>query len=159
MVAATAAAIARYADPSDAVSAGYVWIGDGQPAGGFRHFVNAQYLVDGAVLDPARIESLVYRTAANGSLELVSGMYILRPGATTADVPDVAGDLAVWHQHTDLCFTRDGLISGVTGSGACPPGSINADTPPMLHVWIVDNPDGPFAAIEGAGHVERPGQD
>jgi hypothetical protein len=27
----------------------------------------------------------------------------------------------------------------------CPLGSIDLSAPPMLHVWIVDNPGGPFA--------------
>jgi hypothetical protein len=63
-------------------------------------------------------------------------------------IPDVGGSLTPWHNHGDLCFGTGGLIVGTTANGACPPGSSNIKTPDMLHVWIVDHPDGPFGGIE-----------
>ncbi|MCU1578401.1 MAG: rane protein of unknown function [Rhodoglobus sp.] len=153
LISSTTQALAAYADVSAAENAGYRWIGDGTTVGQYRHYVQPQYLLDSDVLDPAHVESLVYRTQADGSLQLVSGMYILPPGDTRADVPDVGGDLTPWHIHTNLCWSRDGTIAGTNDSGSCPAGSFNAPTPPMLHVWIVDNPDGRFAAIDENGEV------
>ncbi|MCU1439613.1 MAG: hypothetical protein JWP85_610 [Rhodoglobus sp.] len=147
----TKAAIARYADVSVAEAAGYHWIGDGAEAGRYRHYVQPLFLLDPDVLDPHEAESLVYRTEGDGSLTLVSAMYILPPGSTLADAPDVAGELAPWHDHTDLCWARDGTLSSTTDTGTCPDGSTARATPPMLHVWIVDNPNGPFAGIDAHG--------
>jgi len=33
----------------------------------------------------------------------------------------------------------------VTPFGNCPALSINVTTPEMMHVWVVENPQGPFA--------------
>jgi len=33
----------------------------------------------------------------------------------------------------------------MTPFAICPIGAIDVSVPPMLHVWIVDNPGGPFA--------------
>lgn len=151
LIAGTAAAITRFADPAAAEASGYQWIGDGAEPGAYRHFVHPRFIMDPAVLDPATIESLVYRTEADGSLTLVSGMYILPPTESMEDVPDVAGDLTTWHEHADLCWSSDGSVAGTTELGECPAGSIAITTPPMLHVWVVENPAGPFAGIDGHG--------
>ena len=151
LVASTAAALAPYAEVTAAEASGYRWIGD--DGGDYRHYVRGDYLLDGSELDPERIESLVYRVRPDGSEELVSGMYILNPGTAADEAPDVAGPLAPWHEHTNLCFDRTGSIAGTNDAGACPDGSFNVGTPPMLHVWVVDNPDGPFAAIDENGIV------
>jgi hypothetical protein len=151
LIAATKAEIPVYSNVSVAEEAGYRWIGDGAREGEYRHYVQPLFLIDPDVLDPAEAESLVYRTEADGTLTLVSAMYILPPGSTLADAPDVAGDLAPWHDHTDLCWARDGTLSSTTETGTCPDGSPPRPTPPMLHVWIVDNPEGPFAGIDVHG--------
>jgi hypothetical protein len=142
------AAISRFSDVTIAEEAGYHWIGD--EFDGYRHYIQPLYMVDSVELDQTKVESLVYQTEPDGSLTLVSGMFILSPGETMADVPEVAGGLAVWHEHTNLCFAGDRLTT-TTEAGTCPSGRAPIETPPMLHVWIVDHPDGPFAAIEGHG--------
>jgi hypothetical protein len=134
-----------------AEASGYRWIGD--DGGDYRHYVRGDYLLDDTELDPEHIESLVFRVRPDGRQELVSGMYILSPGTAPDEAPDVAGALAPWHEHTNLCFDRTGSIAGTNDAGACPSGSFNVGTPPMLHVWVVDNPDGPFAAIDENGIV------
>lgn len=151
LVAATEAAIAPFADMTAAEASGYRWIGD--DGGEYRHYVRSAYLLDDGVLDPARIESLVYRQGEGGALELVSGMYILPPGTSVEEAPEVGGPLTPWHVHTNLCFETSGTIAGTDDDGSCPAGSFNVGTPPMLHVWVVDNPDGPFAAIDENGIV------
>ena len=153
LVAITAAGIGKYSDVATAEAAGYRWIGDGTTGGQYRHYVNGDYLLDDNVLDPDKVESLVYKAAASGALQLVSAMYILPPGMTLDEAPAVAGGAASWHIHTNLCWSTSGQIVGTNDSGSCPAASYNLPTPPMLHVWIVDNPLGPFAAIDENGEV------
>jgi len=52
------------------------------------------------------------------------------------------------------------VVSSLTSVDAqCPPGTEKAGNTPMLHVWIVPNPCGPFAALEGIGAGQvAPGQ-
>jgi hypothetical protein len=140
---------------ADAQAAGYVWIGDGRRPGGFQHYVNPSFLADGHVLDPERIESLVFENTTDGPT-LVSAMYILERGATMADVPDVAGDLTVWHDHQNLCWDETGTrLAGISTDGVtCRPGGELRGTAPMLHVWLTDQSCGPFAGIEGHGSTD-----
>jgi hypothetical protein len=79
-------------------------------------------------------------------------MYLLEPGATMDDVPDVAGDLTVWHDHQNLCWDEAGQrLAGVVVDGRCRPGGEQRATTPMLHVWLDDQECGPFTGIEGHG--------
>jgi hypothetical protein len=143
----TAAATTGYADVNAATAAGYRSIGDG--AGGYEHFVNPAFMADGAVLDPQRPESLVYEVGAGGARRFTTVMYTLRPGSTMDDVPDIAGNLTVWHTHEDLCFAPGTVrLSGVVVDGACRPGGVNRPSAPMLHVWVVANDCGPFAGTD-----------
>jgi hypothetical protein len=136
---------------ADAEAAGYVWIGDGRRVGGFQHYVNRDLLMDGRVLDPDAVESLVFENTDLGPV-LVSAMYLLEPGSTMADVPDIAGDLTVWHDHQNLCWDETGQrLAGVVVNGTCRPGGTQRGTTPMLHVWVTDHECGPFAGIEGHG--------
>lgn len=59
LIADTTAALSRYTDVAAAEADGYRWIGDGA-AGGYRHYVQLELLLDADVLDPAAVESLVY---------------------------------------------------------------------------------------------------
>jgi hypothetical protein len=60
--------------------------------------------------------------------------------------PDPGGPLTAWHQHENICVTPLGLeFSLMTPFATCPFGAIDLSVPPMLHVWIVDNPSGAFA--------------
>jgi hypothetical protein len=147
LVADTEAALAAYADVAAAEAAGYVSIGDARS--GVEHFINHDHLRDEGVLDPNEVESLVYRVEADGGRELISAMYILPPGSTTDDVPDVAGNLTVWHGHDNLCWDAGGTrIAGVVVNGRCRPGGTQGQGMPMLHVWVVPNDCGPFAGTD-----------
>jgi hypothetical protein len=146
--------------PAKAQAAGYRTIGDSVT--GDEHYVNWSYVDDGHILDPKRPESLVYEYRG-GSQKLVAAMYMLPFGSTFADVPDVGGSLTQWHVHADLCLTEDPNQKFVAGfaalDGPCPAGTTKAGNTPMLHVWIVPNPCGPFAALEGVGAGQiAPGQ-
>ena len=39
--------------------------------------------------------------------------------------------------------------------GGCPPGQVRWPAPPMLHAWVIDLPEGPFAAHVGTDAVFR----
>ena len=112
---------------------------------GLQHWHNQRFFTDGEVLDPQAPEELIYASTSRGPV-LVAVMYLMErldePG------PQIGGPLTVWHDHEDLCFSADGTVVGFhrPPRRTCPPGSVNQRTPEMLHVWLVDNPAGPFAA-------------
>ena len=131
-------------------SAGYQSIGDGG-AFGFEHFVNWSYLYDGIELDPSRIESIVVKKNGAEPKQVVSAMYILNPGQTMADIPMLAGELTSWHLHDNLCFEGYVVVAIAVG-GVCSSGTLTV-TPPMLHVWLIPRPCGPFAGLEADGEA------
>ncbi|MFP5317741.1 MAG: hypothetical protein ACLGI2_05535 [Acidimicrobiia bacterium] len=141
----------RFPDEAAVMAAGYRSIGDGRVRGSFEHFVNADYLADGRELDPQRIESIVLENTGAGP-RVASAMYILEMGKTMDDVPEVAGELTVWHDHQNLCWDDAGVrLAGLLVNGRCLPRGTFRPTPPMLHVWVQDHPCGPFAGIDGHG--------
>lgn len=143
LVVATTEAIAGYRDEATARAAGFRPIQS--PTSRYVHYVNFAYLADSDVVDPLRPESLVYRSTADGPV-LEAAMFILP--SVDSPIPAVGGLAQSWHRHDDLCFsTATAMIVGVNDARSCPPGSVNQVTPPMLHVWIVDHPGGPFAGL------------
>jgi hypothetical protein len=154
----TIADLRRYEFPRAAYAAGYRAIGDHVTV---EHYVNWSYVNDGHILDPLRPESIVYRNVG-GVQHAVAAMYQLPFGRTFADVPDVGGPLTQWHAHANLCLTNNPeqkvLSSFTTISGSCPRGTSKASNTPMLHVWVVPTPCGPFAALEGGTGQVPPGE-
>jgi hypothetical protein len=146
----------RFATEQAAYNAGFRSIGDGLT--GDEHMVNWSYLADKHVLDPMYPESLVYNTR-NGTPRLEAAMFMLSLGQSFSAIPPLfTGPLTQWHIHNNLCFRDLGgnpkqkMVDGLTdGNGNCPPGEERSVTVPMIHVWIVRNPCGPFAALEGIG--------
>lgn len=135
----TSSATQRYRSLANARTDGYLAY---NPIGQVLvHYVNPQYMHDGRILDPQHIESLVYANALRGPV-LVAAMYSLED--PNAAPPDVAGELTPWHRHDDLCFTPSGEVVGA--APGCPAGSATYFTPWMLHVWLVPNRNGRFAA-------------
>src|SRR5262245_21256404 len=148
----TRTSVARYAQLKAAIAAGYIPM---EPTNiDIVHYVNRSYMVDADVLNPQHVQSLIYYNGKQGPV-LIGAMYIMpkrgEPG------PEVGGPLTVWHQHSNICFDNaSGMAVAFTHnsdafdtndkSGACPRGSTNKTTPLMLHVWLIDNPDGPFAS-------------
>ena len=151
LIEATKAAVAKYANRQAAIDAGYKPM---EPEGlAIMHYVNQSYFTDADVLRPDHVQSLIYFNSTHGPV-LIGAMYIMprlgMPG------PEIGGSLTVWHQHSDLCFdrttgvivafTHDGSADTTDKSGTCPRGSSNRSTPEMLHVWLIENPDGPFGS-------------
>jgi len=152
LIVETRAAAGRYADLRAAIAVGYVPMEP--PDFQIVHYVNPGYMVDADVLDPNHVQSLIYYNGKQGR-QLIGAMFIMpRRGM---DGPQIGGPLTVWHQHSNICFddttamavafVHSDVFDGNNGkSGSCPRGSTNKTTPLMLHVWLIDNPDGPFAA-------------
>ncbi|HEU5084932.1 MAG TPA: hypothetical protein VFU14_16445 [Acidimicrobiales bacterium] len=143
----TTKAMAAFPDEAAIQAAGFVSIGDGGT--GWEHYVHVQRIIDPRVLDPADIESIVLKVDPDGTKEVASAMYLLPFGSTMADVPDVAGDLTTWHDHQNLCWDGVRVVGTTDATGSCARGAFRP-TQPMLHVWMIDHPCGPFAGIEGS---------
>jgi hypothetical protein len=151
LVSDTKASVARYTDLKVAIAAGYVPMEP--PADQVVHYVNPAYLTDADILNPQHVQSLIYFNGKQGPV-LIGAMFIM-PMSFEAG-PQVGGPLTVWHQHSNICFDNvTGMAVAFVGdpssntndkSGSCPRGSTHKTTPQMLHVWLIDNPDGPFAS-------------
>lgn len=139
--------MARFSTVESVQAAGYVTIGDGVT--GWEHYIHVGHIADGVELDPDRIESVVFKVHPDGTRQLASAMYILDFGKTMDDVPDVAGELTTWHDHQDLCWIGVRVVATTDARGNCPRGVFRG-TSPMLHVWMLPHPCGPFAGIEGS---------
>jgi hypothetical protein len=156
LLADTKASLEEWHDEDTVAGAGFRSIGDGST--GYEHFINWSWIDDGIVLDPNHPESLVYRVTPQGRV-LEAAMYMLPFGTADEDIPDIGGTLTQWHIHNNLCFSPEQIVDnypqrrviGLTdASGNCHGGE-KLPISPMLHVWIVDNPCGPFASLEGVG--------
>ena len=114
---------------------------------------------DGQVLDADRPKSLAYQNTG-GQKKLVAAMYMAEPGTTLDTTPEIGGALTQWHIHDDLCFGPNGSVAGLTkADGTCAPPLVKPEPVPMIHVWIVPNPCGPFAALQAiAGGSIKPGE-
>lgn len=140
LLAETRAAIAPYQDTAVARASGY------RPGPGserLQHWQNAAY-AKGPILDPRRPQALVYARGRAGPV-LAGAMFQMPQRGQRG--PDPGGPLTAWHSHDNVCITPFGFqFSLATPYGTCPLGAISVSVPPMLHVWIVDNPNGgPFA--------------
>ncbi|HXH20534.1 MAG TPA: hypothetical protein VNN10_00790 [Dehalococcoidia bacterium] len=144
LVADVRAGTARFEDITVAQREGYFLLAGGRT--GLAHFHNQAYHTDGRILDPERPEDLMYLRLSDGTWKLVGVMFLMpsrdQPG------PRIAGPLTAWHAHDNLCFSPAlGRISGFTdANGKCAAGSVfMGKTPEMMHVWLVDNPNGVFS--------------
>lgn len=156
LVVETLATLPRFADVSTIGELGFRSIGDSGT--GHEHYVNAGYIMDEHMLDPAYPESLVF--AVDGEERtLVSAMFIVRDRAVDdPEITDFGGPLMQWHVHDNLCWAMgEGgvpVVRAVTDNhgGICPAGTVLAGGDnPMVHVWIAPHVCGPFAALEGHG--------
>jgi hypothetical protein len=114
------------------------------------HFHNDAYAFDGRVLDPERPEDLIYLKQDDGDLVLLGVMFL----APIGQGPAVGGPLTHWHTHDDLCGSVAGLVP-TTPAGECPEGTLSLGVE-MLHVWLIDHPDGPFADVPPPSTVTVP---
>lgn len=137
---ATAAAMTRYARLADALAAGFEL--PANATGTDVHIENPEFKKDGRVLDPQRPETLVY-AIEGGRATLLGVVYVMEQAGVPA--PQPGGPITRWHAH-NICLTVLPPGFGVVSPfGSCPALSLNLTTPEMMHVWVVDNPGGPFA--------------
>jgi hypothetical protein len=143
------AAAGRFLDLRDARTAGYAPHGPNPKS--VKHYFSPAYVTDGRVLDPARPEGLVYAHTTRGPV-LVAAVYLMNRAGEPAR--EVGGCLTRWHTHANLCSSdpANGRIDGALDrDGRCPRGQVPWASPAMLHTWMIELPDGPFAThVDGA---------
>jgi hypothetical protein len=152
LYAETKAAIEPYADWHKAWAAGYRPGGPGGTPS--THWMNKRYVDAGYVLDPRHPQGLVYANTRTGPV-LIGAMFQMKNLGQFG--PDPGGPLTAWHEHQNICFTPFGFeFSLMTPLATCPIGAIDISASPMLHVWIVDNPNGgPFAVDIDSAVVKK----
>lgn len=116
-------AVAAFADRAQSEAAGYTaQITDcraSEQGGQGLHFGKAELIHDGAQLDALQPEVLMYEPQADGSLRFVGFEYVIpRADWTSADPPTFLGQQMTANEEFDTW---------------------------VLHAWVVDNPNGPFA--------------
>ena len=160
LVTASIQQLPQFRSTDAAYAAGYRPIGDAGT--GYEHWINWPYLDDGRQFDAAFPESLVYRVTG-GQRTLEAAMFLLNPGTTLDTAPNLGGPLVQYHVHNNLCWYGEennwqvALADPIPAP--CPPGYHRRAVVPMVHVWIVGHPCGPFAALEGVGGGQtRPGE-
>ena len=148
LLVASRATVASLPNESALRAAGYTPVGDN--SSGLQHWTNDAYTHDGRELDPSHIEVLMTNRSTGRT---VGAMYMLEPGKTMANVPDIAGELTQWHVHPPICFSTTEIwrYVAVATNRNCPAGSAVRDVPPMMHVWSDDPPCGPFVGTDGHG--------
>ncbi len=146
LLAVTLTRLPQFADPAVAESMGFVSIGDGFL--GHEHYLNAANMNDDKLLDPDYPESLVYDTTVTPK-KLVAAMFMMNPGDTLADVPELGGKLTQWHVHNNLCFAGPRVAGLTDAEGHCAPPLTKGAETPMIHVWITPHECGPFSALDG----------
>ncbi len=140
LAAATKKAMARYATLDAAVAAGYVVPKPGR--GTDVHMEHETFKKDGRILDPQRPEMLVY-AIEGGRATLLGVVFVMQEAG--APGPEPGGAITQWHAH-NICLTALPPGFGIVSPfGTCPALSVNVTSPEMMHVWVVDNPQGAFA--------------
>jgi hypothetical protein len=143
LVATTRQGTTRYADVAVAEREGYRQVTPFAFYGArVAHFQRDDYVLDSQTLDPTRPEHLIYLKADDGSLSLVGVMFLARTGQG----PAIGGPLTRWHSHDDLCVDLSGLAVPALPDGTCTEGTFTPAVE-MLHVWLIDHPDGAFAEL------------
>ena len=144
----TTQAAARFADPSQAMAAGYVAVSPTDYP--VVYYVNPTLVAANAAakrtLDPRSIDGLVYAQTPAGTDVLAAAMYLLPSSLNRAPMP--YGPLVQWHQRTDTCgpslFSRNGVLN-ISGVSPCAEDTVQKSTPYMTMVWQVPVAGGPLA--------------
>ena len=110
------------------------------------HYRKDEFMLDEHVLDPDRPEVLMYYpTPPDGKSQLAGLMFYARN--REARGPQFGGPLTIWHYHTwhrSQCVV-DGLGIGWSIQGKCEQGEPSFFSGEMIHVWLIDHPEGRFA--------------
>jgi hypothetical protein len=140
----TVAAIRPYQDWRQAWAAGYR--PNGSQTMPSTHWMNQSNVDAGYVMDPRHPQGLVYANSHHGPV-LLGAMFQMKE--VNRFGPDPGGPITAWHQHENICVTPFGFeFSLMTPFATCPLGAIDISAAPMLHVWIVGNPQGGRFAVD-----------
>ena len=112
-----------------------------------QHHYRSDYILDDRILDPEHPEFLMYYPTPERR-RLVGFMFYVRKPLERG--PQIGGPLTVWHYHiwSELvCFVEGMYALGQSATrGRCPDNLVpKYRSPEMLHVWLIDRPNGPFA--------------
>jgi len=151
LVTATVEDLPQFADTDAAYAAGYRSIED--DGTGVEHYINDEYVEDDRTLDPNHPESLMYRVDGDERI-LEAAMFMMPDDVALEDVPDIGGPMTQWHIHDNLCYSladpEAPRVAAVAPPDVpCPGDLVRGDENAMIHVWIVPNECGPFAALNG----------
>ncbi len=111
-----------------------------------RHYENRENIFDDRVLDPDRPEFLMYYGTPNG--KMLSG-FMFYTAKLEDRGPQIGGNLTIWHYHIwseKLCYLKGLLSVGQAEKGVCAKGVPTHRSPEMMHVWLIDHPQGPFTS-------------
>ncbi|HWF15881.1 MAG TPA: hypothetical protein VG244_06865 [Acidimicrobiales bacterium] len=144
----TSAAVAQYANPFEAVAAGYVVASPTDYP--VAYYVNPQIVAANAAarrtLDPQHVDGLVYAATPSGQQVLAGAFYVLPASETSVPMP--YGALVQWHRRTQVCGSGTvdpAMPLAITGYPPCAAGSVLAPTPYLSMVWQVPVAGGPLA--------------
>ncbi len=116
------------------------------------HFTNDEYMLDDVTLDPNHPENLMYYETREGERVLAGFMFNAK--TRTAWGPQIGGPLTVWHYHVwknAQCVIQNMLGVAWSVDGVCEKGVQMHRSSEMMHVWLVDHPEGPFATTMRIG--------
>jgi hypothetical protein len=120
-------------------------LADGYRAIDSYHYRNDEFMLDEHVLDPDRPEVLMYyATPPDGEQRFAGFMFYAKN--REARGPQIGGPRTIWHYHSWLrpqCVV-DGLSVNWSVDGKCARGVPSQYSGEMMHVWLVDHPQGPF---------------
>jgi hypothetical protein len=120
-----------------------------KPQRDLRHFRNNEFLLDGAFLDPDRPEYLMYYPTVDGKIELVGFMFTMSERSQWG--PQVGGPLTIWHYHVwreQQCADREVIpLEFISPGEKCEKGVGRHRSLEMMHVWLIDHPQGPFGTL------------
>ncbi len=111
-----------------------------------NHYRKDEFMLDDHVLDPDRPEVLMYyATPPDGKGQLAGFMFYAKD--REARGPQFGGPLTLWHYHSwhrSQCIV-DGLAMNWSLEGKCERGEPSYFSGEMIHVWLLDHPEGQFA--------------
>jgi len=121
------------------------------------HYRNDELMIDEDVVDPDRPEALMYYPTSDGEQHLTGFMFYAR--SREARGPQIGGPLTIWHYHSwhrPQCVVG-GLSVNWSVNGKCEKGVPSQYSGEMMHVWLIDHPEGPFATpmFLSYDHLER----
>lgn len=142
LVADTRAAVARKGQNTLAglLAQGFFSIGD--EITGTTHYTKNSLRNDNHNMEPDYVEEFAVRGG-----RVVAAMYVLGVGMTMNNVPDIAGNWTMWHDHVLSWQSNNPNARGYYRLG----GAFVRQEPPMLHVWLQKNACGPFAGTDAGG--------